>query len=58
MWKAMIKKIIPGGQPGADQAALDAAIQWNIPHGGCIPDLLGSCADIYFNDLNGRYALN
>ena len=33
----MIKKIISGGQTGADQAALDAAIQWRIPHGGWIP---------------------
>jgi hypothetical protein len=33
----MIKKIISGGQTGADQAALDAAIKWNIPHGGWIP---------------------
>lgn len=33
----MIKKIISGGQTGADQAALDAAIGWDIPHGGWIP---------------------
>ncbi len=33
----MIKKIISGGQTGADQAALDAAIQCQIPHGGWIP---------------------
>lgn len=33
----MIRKIISGGQTGADQAALDAAIRWNIPHGGWIP---------------------
>jgi len=33
----MIKKIISGGQTGADQAALDAAIKWKIPHGGWIP---------------------
>jgi len=32
----MIKKIISGGQTGAEQAALDAAIQWQIPHGGWI----------------------
>ncbi len=30
-------KIISGGQTGADQAALDYAIQMNIPHGGWIP---------------------
>ena len=33
----MIKKIISGGQTGADQAALDAAIKAKIPHGGWIP---------------------
>ena len=33
----MIKKIISGGQTGADQSALDAAIKWNIPHGGWVP---------------------
>ena len=33
----MFKKIISGGQTGADQAALDAAIKYNFPHGGWIP---------------------
>jgi hypothetical protein len=33
----MVKKIISGGQTGADLAALDFAIQFNIPHGGYIP---------------------
>ncbi|MBL7176960.1 MAG: putative molybdenum carrier protein [Desulfobacteraceae bacterium] len=33
----MIKKINSGGQTGADQAALDTAIKWDIPHGGWIP---------------------
>ena len=33
----MIKKIISGGQTGADRAALDVAIALNIPHGGWIP---------------------
>ncbi len=32
----MIKKIISGGQTGAEQAALDAAIQCHVPHGGWI----------------------
>ncbi|BBO86726.1 hypothetical protein DSCO28_72920 (plasmid) [Desulfosarcina ovata subsp. sediminis] len=32
-----LKKIISGGQTGADQGALDAAIALNIPHGGWIP---------------------
>jgi hypothetical protein len=33
----MLKKIISGGQTGADQAALDVAIKLDIPHGGWIP---------------------
>ena len=33
----MIRKIISGGQTGADQAALEAAIKLGIPHGGWIP---------------------
>jgi len=33
----MISKIISGGQTGADQAALDFAIEHHIPHGGWIP---------------------
>lgn len=33
----MLKKIISGGQTGADRAGLDAAIRYNIPHGGAIP---------------------
>lgn len=33
----MIKKIISGGQTGADRAALDVAIKMDIPHGGWIP---------------------
>lgn len=33
----MLKKIISGGQTGADRAALDLAIKFNIPHGGWIP---------------------
>ena len=33
----MIKKIISGGQTGADRAALDTAIKLGIPHGGWIP---------------------
>ena len=33
----MFKKIISGGQTGADRAALDVAIELNIPHGGWIP---------------------
>jgi len=33
----MLKKIVSGGQTGADRAALDAAIQFAIPHGGWVP---------------------
>jgi hypothetical protein len=33
----MITKIISGGQTGADQAALDVALELGIPHGGWIP---------------------
>ncbi len=33
----MIKKIISGGQTGADQAALDVAIKMGISHGGWLP---------------------
>ena len=33
----MLKKIISGDQSGADRAALDVAIKFNIPHGGWIP---------------------
>lgn len=33
----MLKKIISGGQTGADRAALDIAIKFNIEHGGWIP---------------------
>jgi hypothetical protein len=32
----MIRKIISGGQTGADRAALDAAIKLEIPHGGWV----------------------
>ena len=32
-----LKKIISGGQTGVDQAALDVAISFDIPHGGWIP---------------------
>lgn len=33
----MLKKIISGGQTGADRAALDTAIKFNIDHGGWMP---------------------
>lgn len=33
----MLKKLISGGQTGADQAGLDVAIKLGIPHGGWIP---------------------
>ena len=33
----MVKKIISGGQTGADRAALDVAMELGIEHGGWIP---------------------
>ena len=33
----MLTKIISGGQTGADQGALDAAIKLGLPHGGWLP---------------------
>lgn len=33
----MIKKIISGGQTGADRAALDVALNLQVPHGGWLP---------------------
>lgn len=33
----MLEKIISGGQTGADRAALDTAIKFNISHGGWVP---------------------
>ena len=33
----MIEKIISGGQTGADRAALDAALELGLPHGGWVP---------------------
>ena len=35
--KEKIKRIISGGQTGADRGGLDAAIFLQIPHGGCCP---------------------
>jgi hypothetical protein len=32
-----LERIISGGQTGADQAALDVAIELSIPHGGWVP---------------------
>jgi len=33
----MIERIVSGGQTGADQAALDVALELGIPHGGWVP---------------------
>ena len=33
----MVKKIVSGGQTGADRAALDVAMELGIPHGGWVP---------------------
>ncbi len=32
----LLDKIVSGGQTGADRAALDFAVKFNIPHGGWI----------------------
>lgn len=32
-----LRKIVSGGQTGVDRAALDAAIETGIPHGGWVP---------------------
>lgn len=40
---AEIGKIVSGGQTGADRAALDAAIERGLPHGGWVP--LGRAAE-------------
>jgi len=34
---AMIRKIVSGGQTGADRAALDEALRAGVPHGGWVP---------------------
>lgn len=34
---SFVRVIISGGQTGADRAALDAAIELGIPHGGWVP---------------------
>ena len=33
----MLTKIISGGQTGADRTALDAAIEYGVPHRGWMP---------------------
>ena len=33
----MIERIVSGGQTGADQAALDVAMELALPHGGWVP---------------------
>jgi hypothetical protein len=38
----MIKEIISDGETGVARAALDAAIQWHIPHGGWISEGRGT----------------
>jgi hypothetical protein len=47
----MVKKIVSGGQTGADRAALDFAIKQNIPHGGWVPKYRaaedGKIPDVY-----------
>jgi hypothetical protein len=33
----VVRKVVSGGQTGADRGALDAAIEMNVPHGGFCP---------------------
>ncbi|NJN06080.1 MAG: hypothetical protein HC814_06560 [Rhodobacteraceae bacterium] len=51
--KKVIQKIISGGQTGADQGALQAAIWMSIPHGGWCPkgrrSENGAIPDLYSN---------
>lgn len=49
----MVHKILSGGQTGADRAALDFAIAYNIPHGGWCPQgrkaedgIINSCYNV------------
>ena len=49
----MIKRIISGGQTGADRAALDFAIKMDLPHGGWVPK--GRLAED--GPLPGKYQL-
>jgi hypothetical protein len=37
VFQLMIQKIISGGQTGADQAALDVAVELGIPYRGWLP---------------------
>lgn len=48
-----VKKIISGGQTGADRAALDVAIELGLPHGGWCP--FGRQAED--GRIDGRYQL-
>ena len=48
-----IKRILSGGQSGADRAALDAAKDYGVPHGGWIPK--GRRTES--GDLSERYCL-
>lgn len=50
----MIKKIISGGQTGADRAALDVALKYGMPHGGWCP--AGRLAED--GELDAKYELN
>ena len=54
MEKIFLSKIVSGGQTGADQAALDFAIEHGIPHGGWIPK--GRLTEV--GSLPEQYCLN
>jgi hypothetical protein len=50
----MIKKIISGGQTGADRAALDVAIELGIPNGGWI-ETMGGLKLLLLREICERY---
>ncbi|KAG9288017.1 hypothetical protein G9A89_017612 [Geosiphon pyriformis] len=52
---SMIEKVVSGGQTGVDRAALDAAIELKIPHGGWCPK--GRLAELG-TSIPEKYSLN
>jgi hypothetical protein len=51
--RTFVGRIVSGGQTGADRAALDAALELGIPHGGWAP--LGRWAED--GEIDSRYRL-
>jgi len=55
----MLKKIISGGQTGANQAALDVAIKLGISHGGWIPNGRKTAVNhLFFNNVKKFFTRN